>query len=92
MENDAKLFRTALRGCLMSLSGPSPPVFSGAVLRMMFQYGGNFSEKLLNEKLPELDPDARREIIVAMTTAFHEGVRVGVEFAKLGGSPPYQEQ
>ena len=76
----------------MSISGPNPVTFSPAIIRMIYQYSEDFSEKLLNEKLAGLDPDVRRDVIVAMTTAFHEGARVGFEYARLGGSLPYEIQ
>jgi len=54
----------------------------------IFDYALDMGSKLLKEQIPSLTDDQKYRLAVAMTTLVHEGVRLGIEFNRLGGQPP----
>jgi len=80
--------KTAIDSCVFSVSSSNPEVYDQDSVRLMYEYAVDLGAKLLKKVLPSMNDDDRYQLAVALTTVFHEGVRLGVEFNRLGGQPP----
>lgn len=88
LKTDVEILRAAIQSCSMSVSTPHPVMFNVKLLQMMHDWTNHMVDALLTDVLPWLDEDAEHDIRVACTTSFHEGFRLGQEYARMGGSPP----
>lgn len=84
---DKEIMAMAIKSAMFSVATSNPPVFGKDVVRLIYAVAVDMSEKLLKNVIPNLPADLQHQILVALTTAYHEGVRLGIEYAKLGGSP-----
>lgn len=85
---DTEILRTAIESCKLSVSGPMPIMFEANMVRTMHQWCRKMTEALLGDILRGMDEKTLHDVSVAMTTSFHEGFRLGVEYNRLGGQPP----
>jgi len=80
--------KAAIDSCLFSIATDNPAMFDDGSIKLLYHYAMDMGGKLLDHIMPGLDDDEKHKLTVAFTTAFHEGVRLGCEYTRLGGDPP----